>query len=161
MPILGAILLIGGLCAAWLGFHAIREREVAKKWPISRGTVLSSEILSCENYSKTGTNVTYELAVTYEYWAEGERYISDKVVLTGGYKTPFRGEAERLKDLYNPGDLIKVYYEPKDPKISLLIPGQAGEAGLALSMVLGGVLFVVISVIMLIQRLLVLCGTKN
>ena len=48
----------------------------------------------------------------YEYTVGGRKYLSDRVVFTGGYKTPFRHEAEKLVGVYEQGSMVKVHYAP-------------------------------------------------
>jgi hypothetical protein len=64
------------------------------------------------------------LVVKYEYTVDGNRRIGEGA----GMNAPVVGtkEAETLESRYRAGIKVAVYYDPKKPEASLLVPGQVG-----------------------------------
>lgn len=92
------------------GVRGVRSLD----WSPTRGVVLSAE------YRNGGDKGSYSAAAAYTYTVAGQRYSGNRVSFAHQ-----AGEAyvEALIAPLQPGDPVTVYYDPADPRRSVLIPG--------------------------------------
>lgn len=106
--------------SVWSGFAAYQ----AKSWPAVTGRVLEAE---CKD---AGENAT-ALYIKYEYTIAAQRYVNDR-------ETFGIGIAGQCFAGYSTGESIAVFYDPADPKESVLKPGVYRPAWFS---IIGGLLF--------------------
>lgn len=104
------------------------------RWPSTTGMIISSSVAEWQESSDT----FYEPKVKYGYVVEGRGY-SSKRLRFGDFVPSLPGnlaEATEIAVRYRPGDPVRVYYHPNDPRLSVLEPG-AGKIRLVLRMGFG------------------------
>ena len=133
--------LVGGffsLIYFFILFYFIRR---SKKWPITIGQVLSSEI------SASGIDAeVYKAIVKYKYQVQGKVYVSNRLSYGCGIAISSLSYARKKVKRYFPSSTCTVYYNPHKPQISVLetslnLPLLFLLFGGILLVVLGGALF--------------------
>lgn len=120
-----------GLAAAIMAhqaFSAQKQAWLARNWPQTEGTIISTQVKSSRvrvrRGSSSGYRMTtrYEPQVIYRYLAHGNRYESKRLHFgdTVGYSGP--GPAEKILTRYPVGTSITVYYNPDNPAEATLSP---------------------------------------
>ncbi len=115
-----------------LGAFIVRKAKNGSSsinWPTTEGKVVASEINSRwgGRYSLPGTLWFIKLhypKVIYEYCVNGKSYTSETLSffrLEGCHL--FYRTAKRFMEQYPPGQVITVYYNPKNPQESTLLTG--------------------------------------
>lgn len=118
------LLGVGAMCwGVWVAVWG----ALSTQWPSTTGRVLSSA------YAKhdADTPTTYSAAVTYEYFINELRYVSDRVSF-GDYSSSNSEHARQILSRYPTGKTVTVYYNPHRPQMSVLEQGVAGGAYIAL-----------------------------
>ena len=118
-------LMFVGFIIFWIfaitgGIRSKREQKTSLNWPTTIGQIIASEWR--EVLRRKGT--TYEATVGYSYKAANERYISYQICL---WNPKLRGEGPDAKNFvseHRVGSDVVVHYDPKNPKQSVLIPGD-------------------------------------
>lgn len=93
-----------------------------KSWPTTDGTVISSSV---KRGSSSKGSSKYLPDITYAYVCNGEEYSSNKYSSTAA-----RGSSFWAKDVtskYPPNASVKVYYNPNNPKSSVLKTGLTSD----------------------------------
>jgi hypothetical protein len=129
-PVLMGILALGCFAASAWTFGKVRkmraEAERSRKWPTAGGTVTASYVGTIQRDAGEGGTVDVEVAcVRYGYSVGGQDYQSDRIG-TGGF---FEGKRKVLDEFlaqYPVGRSVPVSYDPQDPKMAVLRPGEAG-----------------------------------
>ena len=98
-----------------------------KKWPKTKGKIVTTPRSKNDDdddespRTKGGFRSGYGLSLTYEYTIDGKTYEGDTVSFNMAVtKNPIL--AEKLGSVYDPGQEIDVYYNPKKHSISVLKP---------------------------------------
>ena len=108
------------------GLFELRRSLKAKRWPVTTGTVLTSKVVPRMRNPKTGRRyktTLYVPVVVYSYEVDGEELKND-IVHFGAFNTNIPSVAESTASRYLEGDEVKVFYNPKNPKDSLLDPAK-------------------------------------
>ncbi len=103
--------------ACWAIVHLARQYP-SYHWIATKGTVVYSSYP--ESAGEPGAS---EVALTYEYLVGETKYKCDQF---GIWRKNYRGDAERVRDFgiqNQPGDIVTVYYDPKNPGKAVLAPG--------------------------------------
>ena len=128
-----------------LGFHrlvsgvrGLLQSHRAQRWPWAKGEVISVDVVSVPSWNEDGW---IEPRVKYRFEVGGTIYVGGRVAWDGrGGSTP--KEARAAARPYRTGDSVRVYFDPADPRKSMLLPnatsGQWVEVGLGLLLVAGG-----------------------
>ncbi len=110
--------------ALFSGFRQLIKTEESRGWPTITGKIVSSEIHS---YRQLGLkrSFMYEAKIKYHYFYNGELYTANRV--SYGYDpSNIRQFAQETVDKYHPNQKVIVYYDPQNPKESVLEPGVIG-----------------------------------
>ncbi len=107
----------GVLISRWSLSAIVRSRR-SRQWPSVSGRVTSSEV--SKNSVPRGT--TYWANMRYEYEVEGMLYLND-IISFGQNGDATLGMASALVAQYASGQEVKVFYDPKSPKVSCLKVG--------------------------------------
>ena len=107
------IMAIIGLALTFLSITKIKKATEAKSWPVTTGTVTSSEL-------KGGTK--YYPSVTYTYTVDSVVYNSNSISNIN-FSTKNRSVVEEFLKKYSLGSEIKVFYNDSEPSDALLEPG--------------------------------------
>jgi hypothetical protein len=148
-----AVLIIGvGLVALYGAARLYVRNKSAHKWPTVPGTILHS---SFESRRVKGADdkrtVVHRADILYTYEVNGKVYESEQVQLGGTSETSIASGHKRRADKYVDGAQVKVYYDPTDPGMATLEPGETGGiVNLAIvggGFVLVGTIVIVLSII--------------
>ncbi len=99
-----------------LSFINFRKAVVSKKWPTTIGTVVSSDVKR-----PSGKNTKYEAVVKYSYRVDTTEFLSDNLKMLAA-----RGTSEWAKEKVSKFPVsseLRVFYNPKKPKDSVIEPG--------------------------------------
>ncbi len=107
------IMAIIGLALTFLGITKIKKATEAKSWPVTTGTVTSSEV-------KGGTK--YYPSVTYTYNVDSVVYNSN-IISYINFSTKNRSVVEEFLKKYSLDSEIKVFYNDSEPSDAILVPG--------------------------------------
>ncbi len=130
---LGALLIVAG-------HHLWRGGRETRAYTRTRGRVVRAEVEELPHASEEG-GTKYRPVVRYAFEARGRTYESDRVSI-GAPAAPDASDprdARRLVERFPAGAEVDVWFDPRDPRRSVLVPGvPASEvvvavvAGLAL-----------------------------
>ena len=107
----------------WIGFFFfllwLKYVYSTKSWPKVTGEIIRSKV-----NGKHGSNATthYSLDLQYSYSVGNENFIGSRrryLDVRGNH----RRALDEFVEKHPKGSLIDVYYNPKKPKVSVLIPG--------------------------------------
>lgn len=126
---------VAGIALAVVAFRSYRLYRRAKTWPITRGLVTYSRIVR-------GTRGTAVLVVRYEYFLP-QAFAGSRASFSPSWCLGL-GRMRQYLAHYPEGAETDVYYDPSDPKVSCLNPGDITGirnltifAGLCLSFIPG------------------------
>jgi hypothetical protein len=102
-----------GLALTLLGSVKLKNAAETNRWPITNGTVTSSEVAGAMKYYPS---------VSYNYIVDSAVYTSNRIS-NMNFNTKNRSVVEEVLKKYPLGSEVKVYYNSTDPSKSLLEPG--------------------------------------
>ncbi len=120
--------IMGGACTSVILLRLLRGNR-SKSWPIVWGLITNSSVREWFNEGMQGPELytrgstQYEADIIYKYEIDHREYNAKRI------DTSFRGENRGLKrsrsisEKYFSGKPVQVYYDPKNPRISVLEPG--------------------------------------
>jgi len=131
MPIFA---VIGILLTIFWGIPTARNAMESKNWPSAGGRITISGV--SENYDSDNNSVTYNAKVAYNYTVNGLSYTGSTVAF-GDYSSSDPSHAGSIVSRYPVGKSIKVYYDPDNPKTSVLEPGAGWNSFVGLMVGIG------------------------
>lgn len=135
-------ILIGGGLQFFVFILLVYQARKTKQWNTTTGKILASE-LSDFNWETDDTGKTYKASVKYQYIVEGEKYVSKKVYYGDWIAISFSSYMQTLVAQYNVGEEYTVYYNPQNPKKSVL---KAGTVLPVYFLLLGALVFIGIGI---------------
>jgi len=139
------LVFIGIFAAAILGLIAfavvvkLREAQGAKNWQTASGTITHSEVRAVRKRELDNrVKVRSAPAIAYEYSVDGKRYQSERISLA---EIIPESDIEPLLARYPLGAQVTVYYNPADPRQSVLeraLPPDFGKGLAGVFAFLGG-----------------------
>ena len=108
-------------------WHEFQDRHHSGTWPTVEGNLTDAYIKEVVNNtsgqsSHSPHQHSFVLVVEYSYRVHGREYVGHRVRAAGmSYGTEKR--AKEALDNFKSQKTITVYYDPKDPASSVLIPG--------------------------------------
>jgi hypothetical protein len=139
----GVLIITGIVVCSW-GFHLYIKAQNSKNWPATNGKFLSSKVESY--WTRSGSSRRsrrvrmYRAKVLYEYSVDGIKYTSSKISFVG-YNSSKRNEVKSIVDKYPKNKSATVYYDPENPEIAVLQPGET--RGIHIPFIIGGVSFLI------------------
>jgi hypothetical protein len=136
------------------GSRYLRLAAAAAQWPVVAGKVISVEIVERIDKTEDGPSRVFVPQVHYVYNADGVS--RDGSVIRFGLENrgySLEQQAREFLARYSVGSKVEVRYEPQNPAIAVLEPGQIGGgsnllAGILLMLVgIGGIAFTVFSIV--------------
>ena len=103
---------------AW---RCVKMGKLALDWPVVPGVVTRLEIGISSSSRYKGGN--YYVDIKYQYSVEGQILVSEKMRTDSCREVLRKAEVNDFKDKYSEGAQVKVYYNPDDPSVAVLIPG--------------------------------------
>ncbi len=116
-----ALLLAGAVSFAWNGWITINA-FATRYWDTSEGMVYSSEIEFAT--ASLGTSAFYHPNVTYRYRIEGKVYTGQSIYYSDLAFLSFEA-AQELVEQFPTSQVTTVYYNPRDPEETVLVPGPS------------------------------------
>ncbi len=134
------VFFVFGLCLMAMGIRMGAEGWQAGKWPVAEGRMITSRV---KEFRTSGNIRVARLCLELDYlYMIGDR-ILDGSRLDAGWRCC--GSEKMINEklaAYPPGKALEVYYNPRNPEISMLEPGIPWPA-----MLLCGTGLVIFSVI--------------
>jgi len=124
-------LVCGGFGLAMLALivSSLREAAAMKRWPVSKGRVLSSKVEECRadagsgNFGGSRGRMTlYRPVVVYEYEVDGQRFRGDRIAQSPGMNKGVADFARETVRRYATGSAVDVRFNPERPGESVLEP---------------------------------------
>ena len=136
-PFVGLFLVVEGI-------NQLRLGSKSSHWPAAEGRIISSRIFLSSHREigggKSGArSTTYSVQVRYSYEVDDQTFEGSRLSY-GEEGHSNRSEAQKVLARYPQGKEVEVYYDPMDPKRSVLVRGP-GMSWLVL--VMGAMFFVV------------------
>jgi hypothetical protein len=132
-----AMPLVMGILFMVFGIRNHSLGKESENWPAVEGSLVS-ESRSMQKKKK-------RIHVFYEYRVNGVTYKNSRVNFSDD-----KASKKKIRDQYNVGDKLKVYYQPGDPEQSVLEPG-ASITGLIVK-IAGGLFCIALSIVFLMMR---------
>jgi hypothetical protein len=119
--VLAAFFAILGLAGCLFGLHWMKKQADSKNWPSASGTITFSGWRESQDQDGHIRTTSYP-DIRYEYVVSERTYKNDQV---GFWNIPLNrggsgGIARDIVRKYNKGDSVEVFYNPNDPKDSVL-----------------------------------------
>lgn len=97
-------------------FHFVKK---SKQWPTTKGKILYSGI-TFYGLDDENSNRVYKAVVRYQYQVMDKIYISERLYYGDWITTNFSSRARKLAKQYILGSECNVYYNPLNPRKSVL-----------------------------------------
>lgn len=126
------VFLFMGSCMILAGLVMVFLAHRSASWPPTIGVVIKSHV----NHLG-GDGNSWKPVVEYEFEIDGEKFKGNRLRLFTG--TCFIPQlAQKQITAYAEGQSVKVYFNPRNPNHSVLLPGIAGSWVAISGMILGG-----------------------
>jgi hypothetical protein len=114
------LLPLFGLLALALAMRDLWGAWDSRCWPATEGEIVHSKVQRFSRLSGYREGPTWTWQIQYEYTLNGVRYEGRRAYYGG---EPTLGVARNIVARFPAGAAVKVYYYPKQPGTSVLIPG--------------------------------------
>ncbi len=114
---LGAVLILAGL-------YMWRAGSATRSYTRTRGRVVRAEVEEIPRTSEEG-GPGFRPLVRYAFEARGRTYESERISIgeASGLESSDAQDARRIVDRYPSGAEVDVWFDPRDPGRSVLVPG--------------------------------------
>lgn len=143
--IIGA-LLVFALVLGGFGIAKYRVGAASVDWSTVSGRVTTARLDTTRSNDKT----KYQPSVTYAYEVAGTRHNGNRISALSAYTS--RGRAETVLARYKVGTAVDVYYDPEDPKSSVLEPGAGRDVMFILVAAVGCLMLAVLVLVSALRR---------
>jgi hypothetical protein len=123
--LLGLVALGMGVALLLWSADRTRAARASVTWPSAEGVVVRSEVVRSGGGSSR-SSVSYEADVRYRYAVGGRRYESGRFAIGVAHSFADPAAARAEVAAYPPGRRVRVYYDPREPAESCLVPGVDG-----------------------------------
>ncbi len=123
---IGAPIALVGAVLLWLGLHFLGQDYEMRSWPRADGVIISSTdqstpVHSQDKWGDWKDYKSYSPVIRYKYTVDPNTSSRQEFESTRITRLPFATDnPKRWTDRYPVGKAVKVYYDPKDPKSSVL-----------------------------------------
>ena len=114
------IVLFGAGIALWSARSLIIGAR-SEHWPRAIGTIVSSKV--AERRDGKGS-LMYSAGISYRYSVHGKELTGDTVKFGGQLELNSQTRATSVVEKYPAGATVPVFYDPDDPRRSVLEPGK-------------------------------------
>lgn len=132
-----AMPLVMGILFITLGIRNHALGKESESWPVVEGSFVSE--------SSSGQKKKKRIHISYEYRVDGVSYKNSRVNFADD-----KASKRKIRDQYDVGDKLKVYYQPDNPEQSVLEPGAS--SGSLVIKIVGGLFCIALSIIFLMMR---------
>lgn len=152
LRVVAALMVAIGLVGLYGATRLFLRNKHAHQWPTVPGRIARSSFESHRARGPDGKRtMIYGAEVVYTYEVNGKVYESDQVQLGGTSQTSTASGHKRRAAKYVAGAEVKVYYDPTDPGMATLEPGETGGI-FSLAMAGGG--FVLVGTIVIVMSII-------
>lgn len=149
----GIFIMLFGIVLTFVSTYVVWMGQKSKNWPRTLGVLLSAKIKMDQSEGRDGS-LTYSnsASVRYKYTVNETSYISERIGFgTSGFSNASEMEVRLwlLDRQWKAGNQIPVYYNPRKPRESVLVPGIYGSYYLAL---LAGIALTLIGIAVIIVK---------
>lgn len=131
----GFIIFLGlGILMLYFWSNSMKSIKESKSWPSVKGKVVSSTIDVRQTESNGKMIDMFYPKVRYGYFVSGTQFYNDKISF-GDYGTNKRRDARKVCNKYPENSEVTVYYNPMNPKNSVL--KRSGGLGNFISLAVG------------------------
>lgn len=140
-----AILIVGlGFIAFLSGLKLYIQGSSSLKWIATQGVVVRSNLIK---HKRVDRPETFEVNIEYKYTVKYKEYLSSRYSYRLPNANDFK-ENEKIIASFPSGHSCDVYYNPKNPEVSVLVRGYNNLSLLSLPI---GALFILLGAIMYAQ----------
>lgn len=132
-----------GVGVTILGSRVLKKSKASTGWPTVEGTVTSAETRIARHPAGDRARSSTKAVVVYSYSVEGIKYSSDRISFVQDGAGSGH-EAHQIVRRYPFGKKVKVYFNPDDPRVSVLEPGMSLSSFMPLG---AGVVFIIVGVV--------------
>ncbi|MBX9668338.1 MAG: DUF3592 domain-containing protein [Candidatus Obscuribacterales bacterium] len=114
---------------AWLlsqdDLQRLSNGGASLRWPHVQGTIKSSKVYATERWSKYQSYFVYQCLVNYEYMVGKKQFEGSQISYASEADHPNTSKefAESVQSHFKVGSHHKVYFDSRNPKKTVLIPG--------------------------------------
>jgi hypothetical protein len=117
-----------GLIFLALGGYEFWQGSKTKNWPAAPGRIIESEIESGSSTSRpygraSRRDTDYSVRIRYSYAVAGQKLEGQRLQY-GNESHDKRSSAKQQQSLYPAGKEVQVFYDPTNPKDSVLVKGS-------------------------------------
>jgi hypothetical protein len=112
--------------------RGLRSRRASRSWPKTTGTILKWDYT--DSFGGGGSRFHHDLSCLYKYTVNGTEFTNDRIT----FFALSDGNINNIGDDYKAGSTCQVFYDPANPKNSVLMRGWSSGM-----MVFGIVFFLV------------------
>ena len=135
------VMVLIGLLFFSFSAYLIYRGIITKRFQQTEGVVLSSELIS----HLGDDEASYEPLIHYEYSIDGKRYQNSVYsVAPSGYN---KRKAQKIIDNFEPGRIIKVYFNPEKMEDSVLSVGLSTIDTIGIIIMVSLLLFAIIEML--------------
>jgi len=116
---------LGGTYLMFLGLKIKKKIAAARLWPTARAKItrleatgMGPKVIGTDDYRN------YMLRVSYDYEVKDQQYTNNRPAF--GSEIQVKAEVDEFCSLYKDGQETKIYYNPEDPKDSVLMIDRPG-----------------------------------
>jgi hypothetical protein len=115
-----------GILISWAALRKRRTAELAMRWPITDGAVISTQVIKRASRSEDEFD-TFVPRIRYEYVANGVR-CEGEILRIGLDETGYLSEKQAREQVarYSVGAAVAVRYDPQTPQHAVLETGHVG-----------------------------------
>jgi|SRR5919204_2886773 hypothetical protein len=114
-----AILIAVGLLA--LALVQARQASRLARWPTATGRVVSAALEDGPPRGRPIPVASHRAVISYTYEVAGKEWVAHRVFVGDEEFRPGDGARDRVRK-YEPGSVVQVYYDPRDPSKAVLEP---------------------------------------
>jgi hypothetical protein len=121
----GLVFLAVAAVLVWLLRQAMQRAADSAHWPSADGSVIaaSMQVVAGAEQSR------FRPLVEYAYCVGGRDYRGSRIQWGNLIDLPSRSAAAKVVGHYRTGTTVKVYYDPRQPRVAVLQPGHAAQTG--------------------------------
>jgi hypothetical protein len=125
----GILMVVIGVGFIGWSYHMRGIAAASEVWPAAPGVITASDVSHSvkQSSSSSGSKWRYIPRLEYRYELEGAEYTNDNIQFVSvSWEFKDRFKAERIVKPYPVGKAVDVYYDPTDPRNSVLLKGSVG-----------------------------------
>lgn len=125
--VIGSCFVLVGICTGGFFCYRISQASACNRWPFVIGELESTDLKEVVYRGRDAGGGPDEAAAwvvdfRYRYSVADRKYEGSRVTYSDGINKTMRA-LRKLQDRYKGKSQIQVYYNPKNPKQSVLVPG--------------------------------------